>query len=95
MQRSPKPSAFLLPDERERVAKAIGRAEARTSAELKVHIDRFCWGSLTEKAGRVFHRLGLSRVVHDVCVLMQPRCRDRRVEIATQMPPQPIVLCLP
>jgi len=70
MQRSRSPDRFLTPEERKRVAAAIARAETRTSAEITVHIDRFCWGDLAAKAGKVFRRLRLDRTRERNAVLV-------------------------
>jgi uncharacterized membrane protein len=55
------PKRFLTEDEKRQVDQAIKKAERETSGEIKLFIDRFSWGKIEEKAGRLFRKLGLSR----------------------------------
>jgi len=61
MERPNNPEKFLTEEEKKQVDEAIRNAEKETSGEIKLFIDRFCWGRIEDKAGRVFRRLGLSR----------------------------------
>lgn len=68
--RSTHPAKFLSAAETAAVNAAIGEAERRTSAELKVVLARHCWGDLKRKARRIFRELGLDRTQHRNCVLI-------------------------
>lgn len=49
--------ASALPaDDARRVADAVAQAERTTTAELKVVVTRYCWGSLLYKGEALFHR---------------------------------------
>jgi uncharacterized membrane protein len=54
------PVKRLLSDQDEaRVVAAIRAAEAKTSGEIRVHVERRCAGSAIATAGRWFRRLGM------------------------------------
>ena len=70
MQRPADPTQFLSAEERLAVERAIAEAEQRTSGEIKLFINRFCWEPLREKAARVFRRLELDRTKERNAVLI-------------------------
>ncbi len=43
----------------ERIAEAVAAAEKRTSAEVKVIVDRYCWSDIRQRAHTLFHKHGL------------------------------------
>jgi uncharacterized membrane protein len=47
-----------------RVVEAIHEAEARTTGEIKVHLERFCKGDPLDRAKNLFHQLGLHQTEH-------------------------------
>jgi uncharacterized membrane protein len=61
MKRPNNPEKFLTEEEKKQVDEAVKKAERETSGEIKLFIDRFCWGKIEDKVLRVFRRLGLSR----------------------------------
>ncbi|MBN1444934.1 MAG: TPM domain-containing protein [Candidatus Omnitrophica bacterium] len=61
MERPADPKKFLSEEEKRLIDGAIDKAEKETSGEIKLFIGRFCWGSIEDKAGRVFRKLGLSK----------------------------------
>jgi len=69
MGRSRNPRTFLSEAETAAVRGAIRDAEQSTSAEVKVVLARYCWGSIKAKAQRVFRELGLDRTQQRNCVL--------------------------
>ncbi len=70
MKRSGNPEEFLRPDERKAVEDAISRTEKKTSAEIKLVVARYCWGSIKQKAAAVFKKHGLAQTKDRNCVLI-------------------------
>ena len=60
MGRSTLPSRFLTADEGRKVVAAIGAAEAKTSGEIRVHLDRKCKGDAQAAAKRAFEKIGMA-----------------------------------
>lgn len=50
---------FFTSEEQQQIVEAIREAEKNTSGEIRIHIDNFCFGSVVEKAKKVFHKLGM------------------------------------
>ena len=76
------PIRQLLSDEDEaRVVGAIRHAEARTSGEIRVHVERRCGDDAIATAGRWFHRLGLDRPAEGNGVLFYIAVDDRKFAI--------------
>lgn len=69
------------------IARAIGGAEARTSAEIRVHMERrvprrwFRAGDPLARAHAVFHRLGMERTAERHGVLIYLAVGDRKFAI--------------
>ena len=63
--------------ERDAIVAAIREAEAKTSGEIRVHLDRRCKIDAEEAARRVFHRHGMHTLVekHGVLIYLAPRDR--------------------
>jgi len=57
-------------DGTQRVEAAIARAEAATSAEIKLVVVRHCWDTLERKAARTFQKLGLHETADRNAVLI-------------------------
>jgi len=68
--RSNDPQEFLSLDEKAIVEQAIAQAESCTSAEIKFVIARYCWSNISDKAARIFKKLGLHRTDQRNCVLI-------------------------
>jgi uncharacterized membrane protein len=66
-----------LPFDEARVIAAIRAAESRTSAELRVSVDRKAEHPPKEAAARAFHRLGMHQTEHrnGVLILIQPKAK--------------------
>ena len=60
---------------------AIRAAEARTSGEIRVHVERRCAGSAMEAAGRWFHRLGMDATTERNGILFYIAVDDRAFAI--------------
>jgi uncharacterized membrane protein len=69
-RRSTNPRSFLSPVESDLVTEAIGQAERRTSAEIKLVIVRHCWTDIRRKAAKVFRKLGLDKTEQRNCALI-------------------------
>jgi uncharacterized membrane protein len=65
----------------DRIVQAIHDAEARTSAEIRVHVTRRVPEDLEERALRRFHLLGMTRTAerNGVLVYIAPRAHKFRV----------------
>lgn len=55
------PKHFFTPVEQQRILAEIGRAEERSSGEIRVHLDRHSGKDPLHKARQVFERLGMAR----------------------------------
>jgi uncharacterized membrane protein len=65
----------------DRIVQAISAAEAKTSAEIRVHVTRRVPEDLEERARRRFHLLGMSKTAgrNGVLVYIAPRAHKFRV----------------
>ena len=72
---------LLPPVDQERVLAAIRSAEARTSGQVKVHLEGRCIGPARRRAERVFLILGLERTQHRNAVLLYVAVRDHKYAI--------------
>lgn len=70
MGRLSNPKKFFSDTELLRINAAINEAEKSTSAEIKVVVVRHCWGTLREKAFKIFRKLGLHGTEQRNCVLV-------------------------
>ncbi len=77
-----RPLRRLLSNEDEaRILAAIRSAEARTSGEIRVHVERRCAGSAIRTAGRWFHRLGMEATAERNGILFYIAVDDREFAI--------------
>jgi uncharacterized membrane protein len=72
---------FLTEGDRDRIAVAIRDAEAGTSGEIRVHIERRCGGDALARARVVFHELGMGRTASGTGVLIYIATADHRFAI--------------
>jgi len=79
--RSTRPSAFLSSEERRRIVEAIRAAEARTSGEIRVHLDRRCKGDPQDAAKRVFEKLKMHATAEKNGVLLYLAVKDRQFAV--------------
>jgi len=78
MTRSDLPSRFFSPEEQEIVRRSIEEAEAGTSGEIRVHLDRRCPGDPVEAARSWFDRLGMRATDNRNGVLLYFAISDRK-----------------
>ena len=77
MFRSDKPRTFLTDAERQKIVEAIHAAETKTSAEIRVHLDRRALGEPVAAARREFTVLGMENTADRNGVLIWLAVRDR------------------
>ena len=73
--------AFLGEDDLAVVTQAIAAAEARTSAEIRVHLDHRCPGDAMPRAVAVFERLGMHRTAARHGVLIHVSIDDHKLAV--------------
>ncbi|OGW78873.1 MAG: hypothetical protein A2Z83_03490 [Omnitrophica bacterium GWA2_52_8] len=61
VERKENPKSFLSKDEKAVVAEAIRQAEAQTSGEICIYLERKARGNLMPAARKTFEKLGMSR----------------------------------
>lgn len=81
MARSGRPERFLTDDERAAVEAAVAEAEASTSGEIRVVLDRRAFGDPLEEARKAFARLGMQATRDRNAVLVFLALRSRRFAI--------------
>jgi len=79
--RQSSPRRLLSPAERQALAAAVHGAEAGTSGEIRVHIERRCRIDALERARHVFHRLGMEKTARRNGVLIYVALVDRKFAI--------------
>ena len=72
---------FLGEDDLAAVTRAIADAEARTSAEIRVHLDHHCAGEAMPRAVAVFERLGMHRTAARHGVLIYVSVGDHKLAV--------------
>jgi uncharacterized membrane protein len=77
LNRSGRPKTFLTGDEKHKVVEAIRAAEAQTSGEIRVHLDRHCKGAPVDAARFTFDRLGMHATREKNGVLIYLAVHDR------------------
>jgi uncharacterized membrane protein len=73
--------AFLSPDDLEAISRAIAAAEAGTSGEIRVHLERTCLGDPVARAAELFEQLGMHRTALRQGVLLYLAVEDRRLAV--------------
>src|SRR5688572_33408287 len=75
--------ALFTPDDLEAIARAVGVAEAATSAELRVHLERRVPGAIEPlaRAREVFAALGMHRTAERNGVLIYLAVEDHKLAI--------------
>lgn len=67
--------------ETQQIRDAIASAELKTSGEIRVHIDRKCFGNPVRKAIRVFNALGMHRTKQRNAVLIYVATQHQKLAI--------------
>jgi uncharacterized membrane protein len=72
---------FFSSFDSDRIVEAIGAAEKKTSAEIRVHVTRRVPENLEERSLRRFHLLGMTRTAerNGVLIYVAPRARQFRI----------------
>ena len=65
----------------QRVVAAIGAAEELTIGEIRVHIEKRCWGDPYARAQRVFYKLGMQNTAKRTGVLIYIAHLSRKAAI--------------
>ena len=73
--------AFVGEADLDAVARAIADEEARTSAEIRVHLDHRCPGEPMARAVMVFERLGMHRTAARHGVLIYVSVEDHKLAV--------------
>lgn len=73
--------AFLGEADLDAVSRAIAGEEARTSAEIRVHLDHHCSGEAMARAVAVFERLGMHRTAARHGVLIYVSVGDHQLAV--------------
>ncbi|MFI3320902.1 MAG: TPM domain-containing protein [Rikenellaceae bacterium] len=68
-------------EEEKRIVEAIKAAELGTSAEVKVHIDKYCKGNPVEQAVKWFYTLEMEKTAAANGVLIYIAYKDRKMAI--------------
>ena len=78
------PSArnFFTPQEQQMIVEAIKTAELKTSGEIRVHIDNFCFGNALKTADKLLTRLGMRTTKERNGVLIYIAVKSRKLAIA-------------
>jgi uncharacterized membrane protein len=72
---------WMPDDDLRAVSEAIARVERRTSAEIRVHLERHCPGEPASHAGVVFAQLGMHQTRDRNAVLVYVAIEDRRLAV--------------
>ena len=72
---------FLSAADLDAVAAAVTAAEARTAAEIRVHLDHSCPGDPLARAVAIFERLGMHRTDLRAGVLVYVAVTDRKLAV--------------
>jgi uncharacterized membrane protein len=73
--------SFLSDGELDAIATAVGAAEARTSAEIRVHLEARCPGDAMARAVAVFERLGMAGTAARNGVLIYVAVEDHKLAV--------------
>jgi uncharacterized membrane protein len=72
---------FFNPQEQQLLIDAITKAELRTSGEIRLHLENFCFGNEVKKAQKVFTRLKMHQTQERNGVLIYIATFSRKIAI--------------
>ena len=72
---------FFSEEEEQLIVKAITEGETKTSGEIRVHIDGFCFGDAFEKAKKVFLKLNMQHTKDRNGVLIYIATASKKIAI--------------
>jgi uncharacterized membrane protein len=67
--------------EQAQLVEAITRAESRTSGEIRIHLENWCWFGPQWRAARVFRKLGMQHTKAHTGVLIYVAVRSHKMAI--------------
>ncbi|MCA6364325.1 MAG: TPM domain-containing protein [Bacteroidetes bacterium] len=67
--------------EQAQLVEAITRAESRTSGEIRIHLENWCWFGPQWRARRVFRKLGMQHTQAHTGVLIYVAVRSHKIAI--------------
>lgn len=74
-------SDFFSEEEKKRIVSAIEAAESRTTGEIRVHLENWCWTDAYKHAQKIFHELGMDQTEDRTGVLVYVAVKSRKIAI--------------
>ena len=75
------PKKFFTQEEKDRIVRAIQKAEHQTSGEIRVYLEHKAKGNVIERAKKVFEKLKMTQTKHRNGILIYFSLRDRHFAI--------------
>ena len=72
---------FLTENQEQKIIEAIKKAEQKTSADIRVHIEQNCNRDALERAARIFHELGMDQTQQQNGVLIYVASEDHKAAV--------------
>lgn len=72
---------FLTETEKQQIVSAIETAEQQTIGEIRVHIEKWCWGDARKRANSVFLQLGMNKTAERTGVLIYIAAKSQKMAI--------------
>jgi uncharacterized membrane protein len=72
---------FFTTDDEKLLVKAITGAEQKTSGEIRIHIENYCFGDALKAARRVFNRLAMQKTRERNGVLIYIAAVSRKIAV--------------
>lgn len=74
-------SDFLTQEEKDRVVAAITEAETKTTGEIRIHLENWCWTDAYSHGKDVFRSLGMDRTEQHTGVLIYVAVKSHKAAI--------------
>ena len=71
----------LPPADQQKIVDEIRAAEKKTSCELRVHLEHYCWRVTLRRAKTVFRRLGMMKTAQRNAVLIYVAVKSRKMAV--------------
>lgn len=75
------PKKFFSPEEQRQIVHEIIQAEKKTTAEIRVHLDRHAGKDVMKKAEEIFFRLGMNQTKHRNGILIYLATDQRKFAV--------------
>jgi uncharacterized membrane protein len=72
---------FLTAEEKRRIVAAIEDAEKRTTGEIRVHLENWCWADAYKRATDLFTQLGMNKTAQGTGVLIYIAVKSHKMAI--------------